>query len=145
MATAVIGSSVLTPWLVQRRPRWKSCSSNSGSPHSGSPTVNCGIHTFTHASPSLPPCPSSSFSPRVFGTVGDTGAGEKERGEVGCVVQSLSRVQLLVIPGTVARQASLSFIVSRSLPKHVQYSCLKSPMDRGAQWATVHVVAESWT
>ena len=64
---------------------------------------------------------------------------------MGCVVQSLSRVQLIVIPGTVARQASLSFIVSQSLPKHVQYSCLKSPMDRGARWATVHVVAESWT
>jgi len=25
----------------------------------------------------------------------------------------------------------------------LQYSCLKNPMDRGAWWATVHVVAES--
>ena len=27
----------------------------------------------------------------------------------------------------------------------VQYSCLKNPLDRGAWWATVHVVAESDT
>ena len=26
-----------------------------------------------------------------------------------------------------------------------QYSCLENPMDRGAQWATVHVVAKSRT
>jgi len=29
--------------------------------------------------------------------------------------------------------------------KDVQYSCLENPMDRGAWWATVHGVAESWT
>ena len=27
----------------------------------------------------------------------------------------------------------------------LQYSCLENPMDRGALWATVHVVARSWT
>ena len=27
----------------------------------------------------------------------------------------------------------------------LQYYCLENPMDRGAQWATVHGVAESWT
>ena len=27
----------------------------------------------------------------------------------------------------------------------LQYSCLESPMDRGACWATVHRVAKSWT
>ena len=27
----------------------------------------------------------------------------------------------------------------------LQYSCLKSPMDRGAWWAAVHGVAKSWT
>ena len=27
----------------------------------------------------------------------------------------------------------------------LQYSCLENPMDRGAWWATVHKVAESWT
>ena len=27
----------------------------------------------------------------------------------------------------------------------LQYSCLKSPMDRGAWWATVHRVIKSWT
>ena len=27
----------------------------------------------------------------------------------------------------------------------LQYSCLGNPMDRGAWWATVHGVAESWT
>ena len=26
-----------------------------------------------------------------------------------------------------------------------QYSCLETPMDRGAWWATVHGVAQSWT
>ena len=27
----------------------------------------------------------------------------------------------------------------------LQYSCLENPMDRGAWWAAVHVVAQSWT
>ena len=27
----------------------------------------------------------------------------------------------------------------------LQYSCLQSPMDRGAWWATVHRVTKSWT
>ena len=27
----------------------------------------------------------------------------------------------------------------------LQYSCLESPMDRGAWWSTVHGVAKSWT
>ena len=27
----------------------------------------------------------------------------------------------------------------------IQYSCLGSPMDRGAWWATVHRVEKSWT
>ena len=28
--------------------------------------------------------------------------------------------------------------------KPLQYSCLEKPMDRGAWWATVHGVTESW-
>ena len=28
---------------------------------------------------------------------------------------------------------------------HFQYSCLGNPMDRGAQWVTVHGVPKSWT
>ena len=27
----------------------------------------------------------------------------------------------------------------------LQYSCLENPMDRGAWWATVHMVTKSWT
>ena len=27
----------------------------------------------------------------------------------------------------------------------LQYACLENPMDRGAWWATVHMVAKSWT
>ena len=27
----------------------------------------------------------------------------------------------------------------------LQYSCLENPMDRGAWWATVHGVTNSWT
>ena len=27
----------------------------------------------------------------------------------------------------------------------LQYSCLESPMDRGAWWATIHRVTQSWT
>ena len=27
----------------------------------------------------------------------------------------------------------------------LQYSCLQNPMDRGAWWATVHRVTQSWT
>ena len=26
----------------------------------------------------------------------------------------------------------------------LQYSCLKNPMDRGVQWATVHGVTKNW-
>ena len=26
-----------------------------------------------------------------------------------------------------------------------QYSCLRNPMDRGAWWATIHMVAKGWT
>jgi len=26
-----------------------------------------------------------------------------------------------------------------------QYACLEKPMDRGALWATVHGISESWT
>ena len=29
--------------------------------------------------------------------------------------------------------------------KPIQYSCLENPMDRGAWWAAVHWVAQSWT
>ena len=29
--------------------------------------------------------------------------------------------------------------------KPLQYSCLETPMDRGAWWATVHRVSKSWT
>ena len=29
--------------------------------------------------------------------------------------------------------------------KPLQYSCLENPMDRGAQWATVHGIAKSQT
>ena len=29
--------------------------------------------------------------------------------------------------------------------KPLQYSCLENPMDRGAWWAMVHRVANSWT
>ena len=27
----------------------------------------------------------------------------------------------------------------------LQYSCLENPLDRGAEWATVHGVTKSWT
>ena len=27
----------------------------------------------------------------------------------------------------------------------LQYSCMENPMDRLAWWATVHVIAKSWT
>ena len=27
----------------------------------------------------------------------------------------------------------------------LQYACLENPMDRGAWWATVHMVAKRWT
>ena len=27
----------------------------------------------------------------------------------------------------------------------LQYYCLENPMDRGAQWATVHRVTKNWT
>ena len=79
------------------------------------------------------------------------------------VVQSLSCVQLFVTPWTTAVQASLvtqtveNLLQCRrlgSIPgsgrsplegsgNPLQYSCLENSMDRGAWWATVHVVAES--
>ena len=33
----------------------------------------------------------------------------------------------------------------RDLPVPFQYPCLEKPRDRGAWWATVHGVTESWT
>ena len=36
-----------------------------------------------------------------------------------------------------------SFEEGNGNPLH--YSCLENPMDRGAWWATVHGVAQSWT
>ena len=39
---------------------------------------------------------------------------------------------------------SLSCIEERN-GNPLQYSCLENPMDRGAWWAAVHGVAESWT
>ena len=29
--------------------------------------------------------------------------------------------------------------------KPLQYSCLENPLDRGAWWATVHGITQSWT
>ena len=33
----------------------------------------------------------------------------------------------------------------RKIAAHSSYSCLENPMDRGAWWATVQGVANSWT
>ena len=80
-------------------------------------------------------------------------------------IQSFSRLQLFVTPWTAARQASSSFTNSRSSLKLMsiesvmfsslltiyngegngnllQYSCLESPVDRGACWAAVYGVSE---
>ena len=32
-----------------------------------------------------------------------------------------------------------------SLEDPLQYSCLENSMDRGAWWATVHVITKNWT
>ena len=37
------------------------------------------------------------------------------------------------------------FITGEGNGNPLQYSCLENPMDRGAWWALVHVVTESWT
>ena len=36
-------------------------------------------------------------------------------------------------------------LLEKGMATQIQYSCLEHPMDRGAWWATVHGVAESWT
>ena len=36
-------------------------------------------------------------------------------------------------------------LLEKEMATPLQYSCLENPMDRGAWWATVHRVAESWT
>ena len=41
------------------------------------------------------------------------------------------------------KQTSWSITYMYGTP--LQYSCLENPMDRGAWWAAVHGVAESWT
>ena len=35
--------------------------------------------------------------------------------------------------------------LEKGMANPLQYSCLENPMDRGAWWVTVHVVAESQT
>ena len=35
--------------------------------------------------------------------------------------------------------------LEKGMATQIQYSCLERPMDRRAWWATVHVVAKSWT
>ena len=35
--------------------------------------------------------------------------------------------------------------LEKEMAIHIQYACLKNPMDRGAWWAAVHGVAKSWT
>ena len=37
------------------------------------------------------------------------------------------------------------FITGEGNVNPLQYSCLENPMDRGAWWAMVHGVTESWT
>ena len=54
---------------------------------------------------------------------------------------------LLVNLGDI-RDAGSILGLGRSPGGHVnplQYSCLETPMERGAWWATVHKVAKSWT
>ena len=41
--------------------------------------------------------------------------------------------------------AALPINLSSLFPYPLQCSCLGNPMNRGAWWATVHGVAESWT
>ena len=41
--------------------------------------------------------------------------------------------------------ASMSLFIGEGNGNPLQYSCLENPMDKGAWWATVHRVAESWT
>ena len=48
-----------------------------------------------------------------------------------------------VVKNLLPRQEISSLISGNGNP--IQYSFLENSMDRGAQWATVHRVAKSWT
>ena len=72
------------------------------------------------------------------------------------MVQLLSRVLLFATLWTTAHEASLSSTISQNLLKFMsilgegngnplQYSCLETPIDRGAWRAAVHRVAQSRT
>ena len=37
------------------------------------------------------------------------------------------------------------FVIGKGNGNPLQYSCLENPLDRGAWWAAVHRVAQSWT
>jgi len=54
---------------------------------------------------------------------------------------------VLVVKNPPANASSI-LMLGRSpgggLGNPLQYSCLENPMDRGARWATVHRVAQSW-
>ena len=41
--------------------------------------------------------------------------------------------------------ASMSLFIGEGNGNPLQYSCLENPVDRGAWWAAVHRVSESWT
>ena len=48
-------------------------------------------------------------------------------------------------PGTSRKQKLTTAEGGEGNGNPLQYSCLESPMDRGAWWAAVHGVAQSWT
>ena len=60
-------------------------------------------------------------------------------------------LDLLVIQGTLTsllqhhNSWTLSFLYGEGNGNPLQYSCLENPVDRGAWWAAVYGVAQSWT
>ena len=65
---------------------------------------------------------------------------------------TITEVQILIIPiknKILCRRPGFDLLVGkipwRKVWNPLQYSCLGNPMDRGAWWATVHLVVESHT
>ena len=58
---------------------------------------------------------------------------------------NILEVCLYFPPKEKARAMKMVLRGSSSNGTPLQYSCLENPMDGGAWWAAVHVVAESWT
>ena len=101
----------------------------------------------------LPACdvpePACSMDDERAGLEGVTGSKRATKGEQRMLDALSAQVAQTVESACRARDPSLLPGLGRSPGgghgNPPEYSCLENPTDRGARWATVHGVSQSWT